>query len=120
MRSLTTVRRNDHGTHDDLWRFKYSADERAQFDNALNHIHDLLLITEVARYREASRLFHMYQEEIRKVEESMWEAGQLQDVSAQRLEGANTLDRIEAAAEELDQRVVPRQERMRTERGCST
>ena len=44
----------------------------------------------------------MYQEEIHKIEEHMWEAGQLQDASARRLEGANTLDRIEAAAEELD------------------
>ena len=117
----------DHGqeerpryAHDDLWRLKYSADERARFDNALDRIHDLSLIAEVARFREVSRLFHMYQEEIRKVEERMWEAGQLQDASAWRLEGANALDRIEAAAEELDQRAVPRQERARTERGRST
>ena len=78
------------------------------------------LIAEVARFREASRLFHMYQEEIRKVEECMWEVGQLQDASARRLEGANALDRIEAAAEELDRRAVSRQEHMRTEHGCST
>ena len=83
----------DHGQEvrpryapDDLWRFKYGADERGRFDNALNHIHDLSLIAEVARYREASRLFHLYQEEIRKIEERMWEAGQLQDASARRLE----------------------------------
>ena len=62
----------------------------------------------------------MYQEEIRKIEERMWEAGQLKDTSARRLEGANTLDRIEAAAEELDRRATPRQEHMHTERGCST
>ena len=37
---------------------------------------------------------------------------------AHRLEGANTLDRIEAAAEELDHRAVPQQ--VRTERGRST
>ena len=86
----------------------------------LDRIHDLSLIAEVARFREASRLFHMYQEEIRKVEERMWEAGQLQDASAWRLEGANALDRIEAAAEELDRRAVPRQERQHTERGRST
>ena len=117
----------DHGQEvrpryapDDLWRFKYGADERAWFDNALDRIHDLSLIAEVARYHEASRLFHMYQEEVRKIEEHMWEAGQLQDASAQRLEGANTLDRIEAAAEELDQRAVPRQERTHVERGRST
>ena len=115
----------DHGQEvrpryapDDLWRFKYSADERARFNNALNRIHDLSLIAEVARYREASRLFHLYQEEIHKIEERMWEAGQLQDASARRLEGANALYRIEEAAEELDRRAVPRQER--TERGRST
>ena len=115
----------DHGQEvrpwyapDDLWRFKYSADKRAQFDNALNHIHDLSLIAEVAQYREASRLFHLSQEEIRKIEERMWEAGQLQDASARRLEGANALYRIEEAAEELDRRAVPRQEH--TERGRST
>ena len=117
----------DHGqevrpryAHDDLWRFKYGADERARFDNALDRIHNLSLIAQVARFHEASRLFHMYQEEIRKIEEHMWEAGQLQDASARRLEGANALDRIEAAAEELDRRAVPRQECTRTERGRST
>ena len=86
----------------------------------MDHIHDLSLIAEVARFREASRLFHMYQEEIRKIEERMWEAGQLQDASAWRLEGANALDRIEAAAEELDQRAVPRQQCTHTERGHSS
>ena len=106
--------------HDDLWHFKYGADERARFDNALDCIHDLSLIAEVACFREASRLFHMYQEEIRKIEEHMWEAGQLQDASARRLEGANALDRIEAAAEELDRRAVSRQERTHMECGRST
>ena len=106
--------------HDDLWRFKYGADKRARFDNALEHIHDLSLITEVAHFREASRLFFMYQEEICKIEERIWEAGQLKDASARRLEGANALDRIEAAAEELDHRATPRQERAHTERVCST
>ena len=117
----------DHGqeerpwyAHDDLWCFKYGADERVRFDNALDHIHDLSLIAEVARFRKASRLSHMYQEEIHKIEERMWEAGQLQDASARRLEGANTLDRIEAAAAELDRRAVPRQEHTHTERGHST
>ena len=81
-------------------------------------IHNLSLIAEVTRYREASRLFHLYQEEIRKIEERMWEAGQLQDASARRLEGANALYRVEEAAEELDRRAVSRQER--TERGRST
>ena len=62
----------------------------------------------------------MYQEEVCKIEERMWEAGQLQDTSARRLEGANALDRIEAAAEELDRRAVSQQERTRTECGHST
>ena len=93
MQSLTTVRRYDH---------------------------DLSLTAEVARFCETSRLFFSYQEEIRKIEEHMWEAGQLKDASARRLEGANALDRIEAAAEELDRRAVPQQECMRVERGCST
>ena len=88
--------------HDDLCHFKYGADERAQFNNALEHIHDLSLTAEVVRFREVSHLFFVYQEEVCKIEERMWEAGQLKDASARRLEGANTLDRIEAAAEELD------------------
>ena len=104
--------------HDDLWRFKYSADERAQFDNALEHIHNLLLTAEVTHFHEASHLFFMYQEEVHKIEKHMWEAGQLKNASARRLEGANTLDKIEAAAEELDGRVVPWQ--VHTECGRST
>ena len=48
-----------------------------------------------------------YQEEVHKIEEHMWEASQLKDASARRLEGANTLNRIEEAAEELDHRAVP-------------
>ena len=88
------------------------------FDNALEHIHDLSLTAEVAQFCEASHLFFIYQEEVRKIEERMWEAGQLKNASARRLEGANTLDRIEAAAEELDCMAVPQQ--VLTERGCST
>ena len=92
--------------HDDLWRFKIGADEKARFDNALKYIHDLSLTAEVARFREASRLFFTYQEEIRKIEEHMWEAGQLKDASARRLEGANALSRIKAALQELDHRMA--------------
>ena len=62
----------------------------------------------------------MYQEEVHKIEEHMWEVGQLQDASARRLEAANALDRIEAAAEELDRRAALRRERGLTERGHST
>ena len=104
--------------HDDLWCFKYSTDKRAPFNNALEHLHDLSLTAKVAHFCEASCLFFVYQEEVHKIEEHMWEAGQLKDTSAQRLEGANTLNRIEAAAEELDHRAVPWQ--AHTECGCST
>ena len=106
--------------HDNLWRFKLGSDEKARFNNALEYIHYLSLTAEVARFREASRLFFVYQEEIRKIEERMWEAGQLKDASARRLEGANTLNRIEAALQELDHRMAVRQEHVRMERGCST
>ena len=107
-------------THDDLWRFKIGADEKVRFDNALEYIHDLLLTAEVVQFREASRLFFVYQEEIRKIEECMWEAGQLRDASTRRLEGANTLNRIEAALQELDHQMAAREEHVRTERGRST
>ena len=106
--------------HDDLWRFKHGANERARFDNALEYIHDLSLTAEVSRFREASHLFFTYQEEIRKIEERMWEAGQLKDASARRLEGANALNRIEAALQELDHRIAVRGQHVRTERGRST
>ena len=106
--------------HDDLWCFKLGSDEKVHFDNALEYIHDLSLTVEVARFREASHLFFVYQEEICKIEEHMWEAGQLKDASARRLEGANALNRIEAALQELDHQMAVRQEHVRTERGCST
>ena len=62
----------------------------------------------------------VYQEEIRKVKEHMWEAGQLKDASAHRLEGANALNRIEAALQELDHQMAVREEHVRTECGRST
>ena len=106
--------------HDDLWCFKVGAEEKARFDNVLEYIHDLSLTAEVAQFQEASRLFFIYQEEIRKIEERMWEAGQLKDASARRLEGANVLSRIETALQELDHRMTVRGQHVRTERGCST
>ena len=120
---LYTLPAHDQGehpwyAHDNLWHFKYSADKRAQFNNALEHLNNLLLTAEVACFREVSCLFFMYQEEICKIEEHMWEAGQLKDTSAQRLESANALDRIEAAVEELDRQAVARQ--VCTECGHST
>ena len=92
--------------YDDLWRFKLGANKKVCFDNGLEYIHDLSLTAEVMWFREASRLFFVYQEEVRKIEERMWEAGQLKDTSVRRLEGANALSRIEAALQELDHRMV--------------
>ena len=83
-------------------------------------MHDLSLTAEVMQFCEASRLFFSYQEEIHKIEERMWEARQLKDASACRLEGANTLVRIEAATDELNHRMGRRDEYIRTEHGCST
>ena len=89
---------------DNFWWFKYGADDFYRFESALEHIGDLSLTAEVTRYREASRLFFQYQEEIRKIEEHLWQAGQLKDASGHRLEGANTLHRIEEALVDLDHR----------------
>ena len=50
--------------HDDLWCFKYSTDEA-----------------------DSSCLFFHYLEDMCKLEECMWEVGQLKDMSAHRLEG---------------------------------
>ena len=87
---------------DDFWRFKYGADDFDQFEATLEHIGDLSLTAEVTRYRESSRLFFQYQEEIRKIEECLWQAGQLKDASGRRLEGANALHRIEEVLVDLD------------------
>ena len=89
-------------TQDDLWRFKYGADDFDQFESALKHIGNLSLTAKVMRYHKSSRLFFQYQEEIRKIEERLWQAGQLKDASGCRLEGANTLHRIEEALRDLD------------------
>ena len=89
---------------DDFWCFKYGADDFNRFESALEHIGDLSLTAEVTHYREASRLFFQYQEEIHKIEERMWQAGQLKDASGRRLEGANALHRIKEALVDLDRR----------------
>ena len=92
-------------TQDDFWRFKLGADDFDRFDSALEHIGDLSLTAKVTRYRETSRLFFQYQEEIHKLEDRMWQAGQLKDASGRRLEGANALHRIEEALVDLDRRL---------------
>ena len=101
----------DHGqgerpwyAQDDFWCFKFSADDFDRFESALEHIGDLSLTAEVTRYREASHLFFQYQEEIRKIEDRMWQASQLKDASGHRLEGANALHRIEEVLVDLDRR----------------
>ena len=105
-------------TPDDLWQFKISADNSTCFNLALDFIHDLSLTAEVSHFRETSRLFTQYQEDICKLEVHMWEAGQMKDASARRLEGANALHRIEEALVEINHRQQRRQPLM--ERGCST
>ena len=74
---------------DDLWQFKISTDNSTHFNLTLDFIHNLSLTAEVARFRETSSLFTQYQEDICKLEVCMWEAGQMKDTSARRLEGAN-------------------------------
>ena len=103
---------------DDLWQFKHGADNAARVDLALDFLHDLSLTAEVTRFCETSRLFAQYQEDIHKIETRMWEAGQMKDSSAHRLEGANALHRIEEALVEINRRQQRRQPL--TERGRST
>ena len=103
---------------DDLWQFKPGADNSARFDLALDFIHDLSLTAEVLRFRETTSLFAQYQEDIHKLEARMWEAGQMKDASARRLEGANALYRIEEALVEINRRQQRRQPL--TEHGRST
>ena len=103
---------------DDLWQFKVGADNSARFDLALDFIHDLSLTAKVSHFRETSSLFTQYQEDICRLEVRMWEAGQMKDASACRLEGANALHRIEEALVEINRRQQRRQLLM--ERGRST
>ena len=104
---LYAVPDHDQGEHpryaqDDFWHFKYGTNDFNRFESALEHIGDLSLTAEVTCYREASHLFIQFQEEIRKIEVHMWEAGQLKDASGHWLEGANALHRIEKALVDLD------------------
>ena len=103
---------------DDLWQFKIGADNAAHVNLALDFIHNLSLTAEVSHFRKTSRLFMQYQEDICKIKVRMWEAGQMKDSSARRLEGANALHRIEEALMEVNRRCHGRQPL--TEHGCST
>ena len=66
---------------DDLWCFKFGADDFDDFESTLEWIHDMSLMAEVTRFRETSRLFAQYQKDICKLEVHMWEAGQMKDAS---------------------------------------
>ena len=106
-RPLYTTPDHDQGDRpkyatDDLWCFKFGADDFNRFESTLERIHNMSLMAEVTRFHETSRLFTQYQEYIHKLEVRMWEAGQMKDASVRRLEGANTLHRIEEALIELN------------------
>ena len=66
---------------DDLWHFKAGADEVDDFDCALVHIHNCSLVAEVLHFRRASALANQYVQEVQKLEERMWEVGQLKEAS---------------------------------------
>ena len=104
--------------YDDLWQFKIGTDNSALFDLALNFIHDLSLMAKVSCFCETLCLFTQYQEDICKLKVHMWEARQMKDASAHRLEGANALQRIEEALVKINCRQQRRQPLMECE--CST
>ena len=85
--SLYTIPDHNQGerpryAHDNLWWFKYGTDDFDRFESALKFLHDLSLTAEVHCFCKTSRLFFQYQEDIQRLEERMWEASQLKDVSA--------------------------------------
>jgi hypothetical protein len=86
---------------DDLGRFKANAPESEAFDNVLTFIHDRALIAEVYRFCQASMAVTQFQHNIEQIQERMWQAGALMEAEARRLEGANSINRIEDAMEEL-------------------
>jgi hypothetical protein len=86
---------------DDLGRFRANAPEVEAFDTALVLIHDRVLIAEVYRFRQVSMAVTQYQHNIEQIQERMWEAGALMEGATRRLEGANTINRIEDAMDEL-------------------
>ena len=100
MRSPTMMRGIARSTH----RTISGGSSTVLTEATLEHIGDLSLTAKVTCYRKASHLFFQYQEEIRKIEERLWQAGQLKDASGHRLEGANALHRIEEALVNLDRR----------------
>jgi hypothetical protein len=98
---------------DDLGRFKANAPESEAFDNVLTFIHDRALIAEVYRFRQASMAVTQFQHNIEQIQECMWQAGALMEAAARRLEGANSINRIEDAMEELRRRSIHIQQQAR-------
>jgi hypothetical protein len=91
---------------DDLGRFKANALESEAFNNALTFIHDHALIAEVYRFCQTSMAVTQFQRNIEQIQEHMWQAGALMEAAACRLEGANSINRIEDVMEELRRRSV--------------
>jgi hypothetical protein len=54
-----------------------------------------------------------FQRNIEQIQERMWEAGALMEAASRRLEGANSINRIEDAMEELRRRSVHIQQQAR-------
>jgi hypothetical protein len=54
-----------------------------------------------------------YKRDIELIQERMWEAGTLMEASGRRLEGANTLSRIEDTSDECQQRNLHIQQQAR-------
>jgi hypothetical protein len=98
---------------DDLGQFKANAPESEAFDNALTFIHDRALIAEVYRFRQASMAVTQFQRNIEQIQERMWQAGALMEAAARCLEGANPINWIEDAMEELRRRSVHIQQQAR-------
>jgi hypothetical protein len=86
---------------DNLSQFKANTPEVEAFDDALTLIHDRALIAEVHHFHQSSMAIIQYQHDIELIQERMWEAGALMEAAARRLEGANSINRIEDAMEEL-------------------
>jgi hypothetical protein len=86
---------------DDLGLEPANVPEVEAFDEALMLIHDRALVVEVYCFRQSSMAITQYQCDIELIQECMWEAGALMEASTRRLEGANSINRIENAMEEL-------------------
>jgi hypothetical protein len=76
-------------------------------------IHDHALVAEVYHFCQASMAVTQFQCNIEQIQEHMWEAGALMEAAARRLEGANSINRIEDAIEELRQCSVHIQQQAR-------